>query len=163
MKRILFILIALPSVPLAATAGEPKDQASRASDVLQEIESKWKAAVEVDINSPDTPVVRLSFSNCHAEEVTDAVLGRLKVFSRLRALTINSEAVSDEGLGHLRELPELRTLTLIRVPVTAKGISTLKTLPHLQRLTLFRIKISRAALQELREALPRTTVEWRER
>ena len=70
-------------------------------------------------------------------------------------------AVSDDGLRRLHELPELRQLTLIRVPVTAEGIGTLKAMPHLQRLTLFRMEISRVALQELREALPRTTVAWR--
>jgi hypothetical protein len=161
MKRMLFVLVALSSLPLAATAGEPRDRASRAREVLQEIRTRWKAAVEVDGDAPDFSVVRLSFSNCHAEEVTDAVLARLEVFPRLRALTINSEAVSDEGLRHLRELPGLRELTLIRVPVTAEGIGTLKALPHLQRLTLFRTEISRVDLQELREALPGTTVEWR--
>jgi hypothetical protein len=161
MKRILFVLVALSTLPLAATAGEPQDRASLAREVLQEIRATWKAAVEVDGDAPDFPVVRLSFSNCHADEVTDDVLARLKVFPRLRALTINSEAVSDEGLRHLRELPGLRELTLIRVPVTAEGIGTLKTLPHLHRLTLFRTEISRRALQELREALPGTTVEWR--
>jgi hypothetical protein len=163
MARMLFALVALSSLPLAATAGEPQDQTSLASEVLHEIKTTWKAAVEVDGDAPDFPVVRLSFSNCHAEEVTDAVLARLKVFPRLRALAINSEAVSDDGLWHLRELPGLRELTLIRVPVTAEGVATLKTLPHLQRLTLFRMEISRRALKELREALPGTTVEWRGR
>jgi hypothetical protein len=161
MKRILFILVALSSVPLAARAGQPQDQPSRAGKVLEEIKTRWKAAVDVDSDVPDSPVVRVSFSNCHAEEVTDAVLARLKVFPRLRVLTINSEAVSDEGLRHLRELPGLRELTLIRVPVTARGLGTLKTLPHLQRLTLWRIEIRRTAFEELREALPRTTIEWR--
>jgi hypothetical protein len=161
MKRILFILVALSTVRLAATAGEPQNQGTLAREVLQEIKTEWKAAVEVDDNAPDFSVVKLSFSNCHAGDVTDAALARLKVFPRLRELTINSEAVSDEGLRHLRELPELRKLTLIRVPVTAKGMGILKTLPHLQQLTLFRMEISRAAFQELREALPRTTVAWR--
>jgi hypothetical protein len=161
MMRILFILVALSSLPLAATAGEPPDCASLATEVLHEIETKWKAAVKVDSNDPDFPVVELSFSNCHAEEVTNAVLARLKVFPRLRKLTINSEAVSDEGLRHLRQLPELRELTLIRVPVSVKGVGTLKALPRLQRLTLWRVEIGRVALKELREALPRTTIEWR--
>jgi hypothetical protein len=161
MKSIFLILVALSSLQLAAMAGEHQDRASLAREVLEEIETKWKAAVKVDSNDPDFPVVELSFSNCHAEEVTNAVLARLKVFPRLRKLTVNSEAVSDEGLKHLRELPELRKLTLIRVPVTAKGVGILKSLPHLQELTLFRVKISRVALQELRDALPRTTIEWR--
>ena len=161
MKRILLVLVALSSWLLAATAGEPQDQASLAGQVLQEIKTKWKAAVEVDGNAPDLPVVKLSFSNCHAGDVTDAVLARLRIFPRLRELSINSEAVSDEGLRHLHKLPALRKLTLIRVPVTAKGIGTLKALPHLQQLTLFRMNLSREALQELREALPRTTVAWR--
>jgi hypothetical protein len=161
MKRMLFVLVALSSLPLAATAGEPQDRTSLAREVLQEIKTRWKAAVELDSDAPDSPVVRLSFSNCHADEVTDAVLAGLKVFPRLRSLTINSEAVSDEGLGHLRELPGLRELTLIRVPVTAEGLGTLRTLPHLERLTLLRMEIGRVALQELRERLPGTTVEWR--
>ena len=161
MKRMLFVLVALSSLPLAATAEEPQDRVSLAREVLQELKTRWKPAVEVDSDDPDFPVVGLSFCNCHAEEVTDAVLARLKVFPRLRKLTINSEDVSDEGLKHLCELPELRVLTLIRVPLTAEGIGTLKTLPHLQRLTLFRMEISRDALQELREALPKTTIEWR--
>jgi hypothetical protein len=62
---------------------------------------------------------------------------------------------------HLHELPELRTLTLIRIAVTARGIGILKTLRHLQRLALFRMDVSREALQELREALPRTAIAWR--
>jgi hypothetical protein len=161
MQRILFILVALSSLPLATTAGEPQEQAARARAVLLEIQTKWKAAVVVEGNAPDLTVVKLSFCNCHADDVTDAALARLKVFARLRELTINSEAVSDEGLKHLQALPELRKLTLIRVPVTAQGIALLKTLPHLQQLTLFRMEISRVALQELREALPRTTVAWR--
>jgi hypothetical protein len=162
MKRTLFILVTL-SFPLAATAGGPRDQAPLAGEVLQEIETKWKAAVQVDGEGPDLSVVKLSFCNCHAPEVTDAVLARLKVFPRLRELTINSEAVSDEGLRHLQALPGLRQLTLIRVPVTAKGIDILKGLRHLRQLTLFRMEISRGALQDLREALPRTTVAWRGR
>src|SRR5262249_47833198 len=153
--------VALSSLPLAASAGEPPDQASLAREVLQEIKTKWKAAVEGDDNAPDFSVVKLSFSNCHAGDVTDATLAHLKVFPRLRELTINSEAVSDKGLRHLHELPELRKLTLIRVPVTAKGIGILKSLPQLQQLTLLRMEISRVALQELREARPRTTIEWR--
>jgi hypothetical protein len=161
MRRIVFIVVALLALPLAATADEPSYKATLAREVLHEIETKWKAAVKVDDGSPDLPVVKLSFSNCHAGDVTDAMLARLKVFPRLRELTINSEAVSDEGLRHLRELPELRTLTLIRVPVKTKGIGILKSLPHLQRLTLLRIEISREALAELRKALPRTTIEWR--
>jgi hypothetical protein len=159
MKRLLFILVALSSLPLVAAAGKTKDQVL-AREVLQEIKTKWKAAVDVDGNDPDFAVVKVSFCNCHADEVTDAVLARLKVFPRLRELTINSEAVSDDGLKELLELPELRKLTLIRVPVTAKGIGILKTLPHLQQLTLHRIDVSRESLQELKEALPRTTVEW---
>jgi hypothetical protein len=163
MQRTFFILVAWLSLPLAATTGEPQDRAPLAPEVLRELETKWKAAIKVDSDAPDTPVVALSFSNCHAPEVTDDVLARLKVFPRLRKLTINSEAVSDQGLRRLRELPELRTLTLIRVPVTANGVDTLKGLSRLQQLTLFRIEISRTALKELREALPGTTVEWRER
>jgi len=161
MKRILFILVASSSLPLTARAGEPQDQVSLSGEVLHELKTKWKAAVEVDSNDPDFPVVKLWFSNCHAGDVTDAVLARLKVFPRLRELGINSEAVSDEGVRHLQELPELQKLTLIRVPLTAKGIGILKTLPHLQQLTLFRMDVSREALQELREALPRTTIAWR--
>ena len=161
MKRLLFILVALSPLPLAAKAGEPQDPAPLAGQVLQEITTKWKAAVDVDGNAPDLPVVKLSISNCHAGDVTDAVLARLRVFPRLRELSINSEAVSDAGLRHLLQLPALRKLTLIRVPVTAKGIGILKGLPHLQRLTLFRMDLSREAVQELREALPRTTVAWR--
>ncbi|HJZ90174.1 MAG TPA: hypothetical protein VKE40_04835 [Gemmataceae bacterium] len=162
MKRVLFILFALSSLPLAAAAGEPKDQVL-AKEALQEIKSKWKAAVDVDGNDPDFPVIKLSFSNCHADDVTDAVLARLKVFPRLRELTINSEAVSDDGLKQLLELPELRKLILIRVPVTAEGIGTLRALPHLQQLTLRRMAMSRESVKELKEALPRTTVEWIDR
>jgi hypothetical protein len=162
MKHIFVSLVALTSLPLAARA-KPQDPVSLAREVLQEIQTRWKAAVEVDGkgNFPDISVVKISFSNCHSEEVTDAVLPRLKVFPRLRQLTINSEVVSEEGLRHLQELPHLRELTLIRVPLTAKGIDILMNLPHLRRLTLFRIDITRGTLPKLREALPRTTVSWR--
>ena len=106
MKRMQLVVVVRSSFSLAATAGEPQDRTSLAKDVLQEINTTWKAAVEVDGAAPDFPVVRLSFSNCRAEEVTD------------------------EGLRHLRDLPGTRELTLIRVPVTAEGVGTLKTLPH---------------------------------
>ena len=161
MQRILFILVAVLSLPLAATAEEPQNQASLAREVLQELKTRWKVAVEMDGNAPDLGVVKLSFSNCHAGDVTDAVLARLKVFPGLRELTINSEAVSDDGLRQLHELPALRKLTLIRVPVTARGLGILKTLPHLQQLTLHRIDVDRESLRELKEALPRTKIEWR--
>src|SRR5262249_35595318 len=66
MKRTFFILAAWLSLPLAATAGEPQDRAPLAPEVLRELETKWKAAVKVDSDDPDSPVVELSFSNCHA-------------------------------------------------------------------------------------------------
>jgi hypothetical protein len=158
MKPTLFILVGLSSLSLAAAAEETEDQALLARE-LDEIKTKWKAAVDVD--GHHLCVVRISFSNCHAGDVTDAVLARLKVFPRLRELQINSEAVSDKGLRHLRDLPELRKLSLIRVPATAKALGCLKTLPHLKQLTLFRMDISSAALEELKEALPRTAIAWR--
>jgi hypothetical protein len=159
MLRIFFCLVALSSFPLTTTAEEP--QAAQAKAVLEELKTKWKAAVVVDSNDPDSPVVGVSFSNCHAEEVTDLVLWRLRFFPRLRDVMINSEAVTDKGMKYLRELPELQKLTLIRVPLTAKGLDTLKGMPKLKQLTLFRMEVSRVALEDLREALPRTTIEWR--
>jgi hypothetical protein len=161
MRQTLYILVALSALPCAAAARQPEGQASLAAEVLQEITHTWKAAVEVDRNHPDAPVVEIRFSNCHADDVTDAVLARLRVFPRLRHLAINSEAVTDVGLGHLHALPGLRKLTLIRVPVTARGLGYLKGLPHLHQLTLFRVELSSAALQELREALPQTAISWR--
>lgn len=161
MRRIIFVLVAWSSLPLTATAGEPQDQGPQAKDVLEELKTKWKAAVDMESDDTDSPVVKMSFSNCHAEEVTDIALGRLRFFPHLRDLQINSEAVTDKGVKYLSKLPELQKLTLIRVPLTHKGIDTLKSMTHLKQLTLFRMDVSPADLQDLKEALPRTTIEWR--
>jgi hypothetical protein len=161
MKPTLLTCVVLAAVVEAAMPARADDPVPTAADFLHEIRQKWLGTYEVDGNYPDLPVVKLGFSNCHADEVNDEVLAQLKLFPKLRELTLNSEIVSHRGLVHLQELPELRKLVMHRVPLTDKEIASLKRMPQLKELILFRIELSREGLQELKRALPQTTISWR--
>jgi hypothetical protein len=121
MKRhtqaALTLALLLAAAPLARAA-EPTEQVIRAIQ-------RRDGTVVVDEKSPSRPIVELNL-NC-SPGVDDALLARLRGFTRLRVLRLAFTQVTDAGLEHLKGLEDLRALDLDYTQVTDKGIDALQT------------------------------------
>src|SRR5690242_9666185 len=121
MKRptqaALTLALLLAAGPLVRAA-EPTEQVIRAIQRLD-------GTVVVDEKSPSRPVVELNL-NC-SPGVDDALLARLRGFTRLRVLRLAFTQLTDAGLENLKGLKDLRALDLDYTRVTDRGIDALQS------------------------------------
>ena len=99
-----------------------------------------------DETRPGRPVISISL---HSKKVNDELVASLKVFSDLKALTLDATQVSDAGLAHLKDMTSLGALDLNATGITDAGLAHLKSLKKIEQLGLIGTKISDAGLVHL--------------
>jgi hypothetical protein len=95
--------------------------------------------------------------------LTDAGLRHLIALQNLATLAIDSEHVTAEGIAVLAELPNLNYVHLDTPSLTDDGIAALLHCPLLETLIFTRSGLSDAGLQQLRDGLPKCSVQDFER
>ena len=101
----------------------------------------------------------LSSLNIGDNRITDAGLVHLKELSSLTMLMLNSHKITDAGLAHLTELDRLRYLTLRKAKITGECIESLKNFRQLSHLNLSDTKITDQDIKDIREALPKLSIQ----
>ncbi|HEV3119419.1 MAG TPA: hypothetical protein VGY58_20350, partial [Gemmataceae bacterium] len=119
--------------------------------ILQDIKTQGG---DYDVDDDGT-VVSIT---CDGLPIKDADLARLRSFPKLQSLRLASTQITDAGLEHLKAFPGLQALDLSGTKITDKGLASVKLLKQLQFLNLTGTKITAKGLQDLRKALPRTTI-----
>jgi len=176
----LYAPLALVGVFLVAIQPMLRAQDGKAKQewAIAEIK-KLGGKVEVDINSPDRPVVGVNFKHT---KVIDASLEHLKGLTRLEKLYLKDTQVTDEGmiyikgltnievlelgrtkvtdkaLEHLKGFTRLQTLDLAGTEVTNKGLEHLQGLSQLRTLDLSGTKVTNAGIDDLQKALPKVKI-----
>jgi internalin A len=87
-------------------------------------------------------------------QVTDAGLAHLEGLPKLHRLALQQARVGDAGLAHLKSLHSLKELDLTGTKISDKCVVHLKGLTQLKELTLEDTAVTKAAVKELRKALP---------
>jgi hypothetical protein len=90
--------------------------------------------------------------------ITGTGLKELIGLSNLKSLHLSDCKITDDGLKNLGALIQLKELTLGGNPITDAGTAPLKGLKNLKELTLTGAKISDDGAEELKKALPQTTI-----
>ena len=93
-----------------------------------------------------------------ATHVTDAGMSHVRKLPRLEQLYLAKCAVSDTGLAHVAALPRLRAINLYGTQLTTAGLEHLMGLEHLELLMITDVKLDPAAVDKLKNKLPRLTV-----
>ena len=83
-------------------------------------------------------------------------VGRL---SRLQSLNAMASTVTDAGMAHLDGLTRLQALTLAYTRVSDVSLPHLNRLTGLRKLDLWQRMVSEIGLDELRQAMPSTSVD----
>ncbi len=89
---------------------------------------------------------------------TDAGLWNLSALQNLDTLFIRSDHVTAEGIAVVATLPKLRVLYVDTLDLADAAIAPLLSCGALERLNFWRSALSDAALQQLRDGLPRCSV-----
>jgi len=103
-------------------------------------------------------MTKLSELSLFRTQVTDAGLVHLKGMTNLNYLVLGSTLVTDAGLVHLKGLTKLTYLDLDCTQVTDAGLVHLKGLTKLNRLDLDGTQVTVAGMNELKQALPKLTI-----
>lgn len=111
--------------------------------------------VEYDEKSPDKPVQKVYLNGT---ATTDADLAVLAKLPKLRNLFLGQTKITDAGLEHLKGRTSLVTLSLNSTDISDAGLKHVATLSGLKTLNLQDTKVSATGVQELRRALPTTTI-----
>jgi len=90
--------------------------------------------------------------------LTNAGVFYLRNMTKLQVLDLSNTQITDAGLEHLKDLKELRRLFLYRTQITDAGLSHLKGFGKLKYLDLTATKTTDNAVNDLRKALPKTTI-----
>jgi hypothetical protein len=131
--------------------------------------------VVADEKSPETPVVKLDFSdyspvkdddlqyaavfsrlrelNLRGTGIADAALAHIKGLARLESLDLSFTRLGDAGIKHLKGLSRLQTLSLRNTKITSAGLNDLEGMTQLQTLDLTCTKVGDAGLQHLRKLI----------
>jgi hypothetical protein len=91
--------------------------------------------------------------------VTDKGLVHLTRLPRLEALFLCVTNVGDGGIVHLKACRNLRWLALTNTKVTDAGVADLAGCTNLEELYLCDTQVSSEAIEKLRQALPRCSIE----
>jgi Leucine-rich repeat (LRR) protein len=102
--------------------------------------------VQVEENSPDSPVYSIDFSNA---KISDEALQNLDSLPRLKVLILSGTKVTDAGLAHLEGLGLLTGLMLDGTRVTNAGLEHVRGLRSLEELLLDGTKVTDTGLQRL--------------
>ncbi|MFO7904776.1 MAG: leucine-rich repeat domain-containing protein [Planctomycetota bacterium] len=93
--------------------------------------------------------------NLEKTRITDAALDMVARFRNLKELDLSRTAVTDEGVRKLSGLSRLKVLWLTGTRITDEGLSALTSLRNLERLDVQSSRVTSAALDQLRQRLPR--------
>jgi internalin A len=96
--------------------------------------------------------------NIRAGVVGDELLQGLAGRDRLTFLSLNETRVTNDGLAHLAKLPSLRELYLGDTQITDDGLRHLYPLKNLKQVLIDNIRVSDEAFQQLKQALPKTSI-----
>lgn len=91
-------------------------------------------------------------------DLTATGLLHLSRLAKLEELQIETRQVTGSELSHLEPMAHLRRLCLKGSSITDEAVPFLSRLTRLQWLDLLGARVSKAGLQELRKALPKTTI-----
>ena len=103
---------------------------------------------------------RVPVPHFRGSSISDAGLAYLQGLSRLQELDLGGTAVSDDGLVRLKALAQLKVLNLAHTDVSDACLTHLKPLTRLQELDLTGTRVSAAGVNQLRQDLPKTTVDY---
>ena len=93
-------------------------------------------------------------------KVSDEGLANFKGCKRLGVLHLGDTSVGDVGLTHFRDCKNLTQLYLTGTEVSDGGLAHFKDCKKLIHLTLQKTNVTAAGIDELKEALPKCTIEW---
>lgn len=88
-------------------------------------------------------------------QITNGGLRHLNSFEKLKCLELNQTAVTNSGLANLSSMTGLKELDLYRTRITDAGLQHLAVLTNLETLYLRETPITRAAVNRLRQTLPK--------
>ncbi len=108
---------------------------------------KLGGKVQYDDNSPDKPVIAVSFFE--KPDVVDADLASLEPLTSLLEVVLTGTGVTDAGLEHLKGLSNLGSLALTKTRVTDAGVFHFEDLSRLEILELHGTRITDAGLAHL--------------
>jgi Leucine-rich repeat (LRR) protein len=92
----------------------------------------------------------------------DADLAGLDSVKQLKTLDLSTTVtLTDAGLVHIQNLSNLTTLNLGHTFVRNAGIAQLKSLKQLENLDLTNTLVTSAAIENLKQSLPKLKVSWR--
>lgn len=95
------------------------------------------------------------------QKISDSGLEHLEGLKRLNFLVLSETNITDAGLAHLKGLTSLETLYLGGTKISDAGLTYIKGLTRLKYLNVVATKVTEAGLEELRRALPNTTIDPR--
>lgn len=100
----------------------------------------------------------LEFVHLIGTRITGDGLVHLRKLSQLKWLELDKTQVRDDGLAALSELPLLEFVQLNDTPITDAGLVHLERLKRLRCIFVENTQITEQGLEELKKALPSTTV-----
>ncbi|MBB47160.1 MAG: hypothetical protein CMJ33_01085 [Phycisphaerae bacterium] len=150
---------------LLLARGVPLKPLARESDVFELNASSLSHRIDPPFGDSDlrsivglAPVlVELDLSNT---EVTDAGLGALVGFDRLRKLTLKGTAVSEESAELLADLTALERLNLFETQMDDSGFEVLLSSSSLRKLYVGSSRVSEAAVTAARVKYPDIDIVW---
>ncbi|WP_163377955.1 c-type cytochrome domain-containing protein [Cyclobacterium sp. SYSU L10401] len=109
-----------------------------------------------DLDPVYQQTVSINLSNMPLE---DADLESISPFSNLEKLYLNFASIKGDGIQYLQNLENLSLLSLSGNPLDETAVPHLSAMTQLKKLYVWNTNLSGESLEELRAALPGTTIE----